>query len=131
MQANQKSQGWVIVVRALQVSGTTRQIILRLVAHAARPGECILIFLPGINEIADIQDELDPSAATRGEEEGGTGAVPAAGRPSRAQSRQSQGSNQTPLQVPMSLAFVFIQGPGKMQSGLSFRLLGFCSLKIV
>ena len=44
-----------------QLSGEARHIILRLVVHAARPGdsECILVFLPGINEIADLQDELD------------------------------------------------------------------------
>ena len=41
------------------MSGEARHIILRLVVHAARPGECILVFLPGINEIADLQDELD------------------------------------------------------------------------
>jgi hypothetical protein len=88
-----------------------RQIILRLVAHAARPGECILIFLPGIAEIADLQDELDPAAATR-QEEGINEAGPAAARPSRAQSRLAQGSNQTPLQVPLSFAMVSLQYRG-------------------
>ena len=42
-----------------QVSAEARQIILRLVARAALPGECILVFLPGMMEIADMQDELE------------------------------------------------------------------------
>ncbi len=87
---------------ALQVTPTIRQIILRLVAHAARPGECILIFLPGITEIADIQDELDPAAAIRALEEEAVEARPAVARTSRAQARSAQGS-QTPLQVLLSL----------------------------
>jgi hypothetical protein len=77
-----------------------RQIILRLVAHAAQPGECILVFLPGIVEIADLQDELDPAAATQALEEE---ARPQEARTSRAQRRPAQGS-QTPLQVLMQFA---------------------------
>ena len=42
-----------------QLKAESRHIILSLVALAARPGECILVFVPGIWEIADLQDQLD------------------------------------------------------------------------
>ena len=85
-----------------------RQIILRLVAHAAQPGECILVFLPGIAEIADLQDELDPAAATRALKEGAIEARPQEARTSRAQGRPAQGA-QTPLQVLLSLCQIVAQ----------------------
>jgi hypothetical protein len=42
-----------------KLSSESRQIILRLVVHAARPGVCILVFVPGIWEITDLQDDFD------------------------------------------------------------------------
>jgi len=42
-----------------EVTPDTRNIICQLVRRLAQPGECILVFLPGIAEIEDIQDDLE------------------------------------------------------------------------
>ena len=41
------------------VSSELRRIIVETVCYLARPSSCILVFLPGIGEIADLQDDLE------------------------------------------------------------------------
>ncbi len=69
-----------------------REIVLLLVAHSARAGECILVFLPGIAEIADLQDALHPAQR----EEEPTAVGESAHRTAR---KLSQRASRTPLQV--------------------------------
>jgi hypothetical protein len=78
--------------RCRQVSATMRELVLLLVAHSARAGECILVFLPGIAEIADLQDALHPAQR----EEEPTAVAESAHRTAR---KLSQRASRTPLQV--------------------------------
>ncbi len=42
-----------------EVSPDGRRILVETVLHLAKAGSCILVFLPGIGEIASLQDDLD------------------------------------------------------------------------